>query len=449
MKLSDTSNAFFKGFKIKLKPSKNQIKIFEKYFGMTRYFYNLALERIGIAYNDYRNGNRSRWSVTKFELSNYLSEIRSMPGNEWMKDYDLASERCAMFSAIDAVERFEKMRSNPSAYYKQKRDKCSSAFIRSDRVRIYDDKVAVPSIGFVNSDHHDYEKRPIRRRGQRLPYGSMMIVFDGIDYWLSGLERHSLAKPQRDDTASTDPVGIDINMSKSDWIVDSTGISVTMPDVTRVDDKIHELQRKLDHKQYVNNLRSFKDENQVLIKSGKLTSQRRRTKREEKLRNKLKKAYRHRSNMFKDRILKYSKSLVDRNPSAVVIEDLSCLALVERHKQEQRADHSFNFRIFDMRAWEIKKTITNRCTEARIPLIQASRTYPSTQLCSCCGHRFTGENKLKLSDRVYKCPECGSKIDRDLNSSYNLKYLGWSYLGDSNFPESHNEYKDDYDVLLD
>jgi putative transposase len=28
---------------------------------------------------------------------------------------------------------------------------------------------------------------------------------------------------------------------------------------------------------------------------------------------------------------------------------------------------------------------------------------------------------LKLSDRTYSCPECGFKIDRDLNAAINLK----------------------------
>ena len=53
-------------------------------------------------------------------------------------------------------------------------------------------------------------------------------------------------------------------------------------------------------------------------------------------------------------------------------------------------------------------------------LIEVVKFYPSSQLCSCCGHR----QKLALSDRVYICPECGLVIDRDKNAAINIKTEG-------------------------
>ena len=44
--------------------------------------------------------------------------------------------------------------------------------------------------------------------------------------------------------------------------------------------------------------------------------------------------------------------------------------------------------------------------------------YPSSKTCHCCGHIHKG---LKLKDRVYACPECGYKEDRDFNASLNLR----------------------------
>lgn len=56
-----------------------------------------------------------------------------------------------------------------------------------------------------------------------------------------------------------------------------------------------------------------------------------------------------------------------------------------------------------------------------VSLVQADRWYPSTQLCSNCGHR----QKMKLTQRTYACPVCGMSIDRDLNAAINLsKYPG-------------------------
>ena len=48
---------------------------------------------------------------------------------------------------------------------------------------------------------------------------------------------------------------------------------------------------------------------------------------------------------------------------------------------------------------------------------------PTTQTCSCCGHVMTKENKISLSQRTYECPNCGSKIDRDINSAINVYKL--------------------------
>ena len=44
---------------------------------------------------------------------------------------------------------------------------------------------------------------------------------------------------------------------------------------------------------------------------------------------------------------------------------------------------------------------------------------------SVCG---TVKSDLKLSDRVFICPECGNRMDRDLNASINLKNYGLSAL---------------------
>ncbi|WP_448379922.1 zinc ribbon domain-containing protein, partial [Gloeomargarita sp.] len=50
-------------------------------------------------------------------------------------------------------------------------------------------------------------------------------------------------------------------------------------------------------------------------------------------------------------------------------------------------------------------------------LVVVDRFYPSSQLCSCCGH----QQKIPLNQRVFRCQSCGLEgIDRDLNASLNL-----------------------------
>jgi len=57
----------------------------------------------------------------------------------------------------------------------------------------------------------------------------------------------------------------------------------------------------------------------------------------------------------------------------------------------------------------------------RVSTVLIDRFQPTTKTCSRCGN----VQSLELSDRVYKCPACGSELDRDLNATYNmLKFVG-------------------------
>lgn len=52
-----------------------------------------------------------------------------------------------------------------------------------------------------------------------------------------------------------------------------------------------------------------------------------------------------------------------------------------------------------------------------IEFIEADKWYPSSKLCSECGHVKT---KLSLSEREFKCESCGVVSDRDKNAAVNL-----------------------------
>lgn len=51
-----------------------------------------------------------------------------------------------------------------------------------------------------------------------------------------------------------------------------------------------------------------------------------------------------------------------------------------------------------------------------IPVFFVDRYEPTTQTCSFCGHR----QEISLSERVFKCQNCGIEIDRDVNSARNI-----------------------------
>ena len=55
--------------------------------------------------------------------------------------------------------------------------------------------------------------------------------------------------------------------------------------------------------------------------------------------------------------------------------------------------------------------------DLNISFFQVDRFYPSSKLCSGCGHKKTD---LKLKDRIYHCENCGLTIDRHFNAVLNL-----------------------------
>jgi putative transposase len=52
---------------------------------------------------------------------------------------------------------------------------------------------------------------------------------------------------------------------------------------------------------------------------------------------------------------------------------------------------------------------------------QIDTFYPSSKLCSCCGHKMAS---MELSVREWTCPSCGSLHDRDLNAAMNILLKG-------------------------
>lgn len=58
-------------------------------------------------------------------------------------------------------------------------------------------------------------------------------------------------------------------------------------------------------------------------------------------------------------------------------------------------------------------------------LIQINRFAPSSKTCGKCGYVYKG---LKLSDRSWICPKCGTHHDRDFNAACNIKEFGLKAL---------------------
>jgi putative transposase len=73
-------------------------------------------------------------------------------------------------------------------------------------------------------------------------------------------------------------------------------------------------------------------------------------------------------------------------------------------------------------AWaDFVKILTWQCKKHGSTLVKVDRFFPSSKLCSQCGHIH---KELELTDRQWGCPSCGTHHDRDKNAAVMIKREG-------------------------
>ena len=78
-----------------------------------------------------------------------------------------------------------------------------------------------------------------------------------------------------------------------------------------------------------------------------------------------------------------------------------------------------NRKLYRLSPYMLQETIERKCNEFG-SIFKLIKGEPTTQTCSGCKNVYTKEEKLTLSDRVYKCKICNLEIGRDKNSAINI-----------------------------
>ena len=74
--------------------------------------------------------------------------------------------------------------------------------------------------------------------------------------------------------------------------------------------------------------------------------------------------------------------------------------------------------VANQKFYEFRTKLSAKCKGNGIELRIVDTWYPSSKTCYRCGNL---KRDLKLSDRMFCCPHCGTVIDRDLNAALNLR----------------------------
>lgn len=191
-------------------------------------------------------------------------------------------------------------------------------------------------------------------------------------------------------------IGIDLGLSS--FAITSDGGVFDLPDLSGTRKRIKKAQRKLSRLDRLNKKNNIK-----------------RSKRREKQRQKLAKLHRKLRDQRRDFHDKVSRQIANAN-TFVVMEDLATKNLMKNHRLSDAIGQS---------GWRQFRDLLQQKLHAKGgDIILVDRFYPSSQLCSCCGHR----QKMPLSFRTYVCEGCGFSCDRDHNAAMNLLSYGIEQL---------------------
>ena len=85
------------------------------------------------------------------------------------------------------------------------------------------------------------------------------------------------------------------------------------------------------------------------------------------------------------------------------------------------ANHALAKRIADSSWGELFRQLAYKASWYGSDFHQIERFFPSSKRCHVCGYIH---QDLRLSDRVWYCPSCGTTHDRDKNAAINIELFG-------------------------
>lgn len=376
----------YKALNIELKLTEEQKIQVNKTMGVCRFIYN---EYIKYNQEQYRLGNKF---VGANGYSKYINNIYlpNNPDKQWIKDVSSKSVKQAMIYGEQAFKRFFKGLSGFPVFKKKGKNELGAYFVKNNKTDFdfYRHKIKIPTLKFVRLKEYGYIPK-----NANIKSGTISKVADR--YFLS------LIIKIEDTVKVTDTgnKGLGVDLGIKDTAICSNGMIFKNINKTK---RVKKIKKKLKREQRsLSRTIEYSKQNKIKLIDLKNFS---------KKRLQIQRLF-YRLNCIRN---DYSNKMVNEMTRAklkyITIEDLKVSNMMKnRHLSKVIQEQNF---------FSIRTKLINKCKERNIELRLVDTFYPSSKICSCCG---SIKRDLKLTDRVYKCSNCGLEIDRDYNASLNLE----------------------------
>jgi len=371
-----------RAIKVRLYPNKMQEQTLNKVLGCYRFVYNHMLARKQEAYK----ADKTNLGLT--ELSKYFHhELLKDKQYQWLKEQNTNVMQQAIRQMLTAYDKFFKEHKG-FPKFKSKKDKQSALFTKTaiSKKNTFETKhiTLVKSLKNIKFRCSDLYHKRLQKYKDNIRSATLSKTKSGC-YTLSILvdvDNNELIKFNK----TRRYVGIDLGVK--DFVITSDG-------------------KKFENKNFYK-----KDEKKLAKLQRQLSKKRKGSSNFHKQRKRIARLFETITNKKENYIHSVVNELLSQYDT-IYMEDLNTSGMLKNHKLAKA--------IQEVGFFKFKTTLQNKALQNDKKVILIGRYYPSSKTCSKCGYMYKG---LKLKDRHWQCPNCGTSHDRDLNAALNILYEG-------------------------